>query len=203
MIPELAVTMLACAKMGAVHSVIFAGFSSSAIASRAQDCGAKVIVCSDGSYRGNKALDLKGIVDEALDNHETGIDKVLVVKRTNTEVKMKEGRDFWLDDYYEKASSDFVTKVMDAEDPLFILYTSGSTGKPKGMLHTCAGYMVYTAYTFKNVFDYQENDIYWCTADIGWITGHSYILYISCVMVPPLLFSKEFPAIRKQTVSGR
>ncbi|PUB34613.1 acetyl-coenzyme A synthetase [Elizabethkingia sp. YR214] len=177
MIPELAVTMLACAKMGAVHSVIFAGFSSSAIASRAQDCGAKVIVCSDGSYRGNKALDLKGIVDEALDNHDTGIDKVLVVKRTNTEVKMKEGRDFWLDDYYEKASSDFVTKVMDAEDPLFILYTSGSTGKPKGMLHTCAGYMVYTAYTFKNVFDYQENDIYWCTADIGWITGHSYILY--------------------------
>ncbi len=177
MIPELAVTMLACAKMGAVHSVIFAGFSSSAIASRAQDCGAKVIVCSDGSYRGNKALDLKGIVDEALDNHKTNIEKVLVVKRTNTEVKMKEGRDFWLNDYYEKASSDFVTKVMDAEDPLFILYTSGSTGKPKGMLHTCAGYMVYTAYTFKNVFDYQENDIYWCTADIGWITGHSYILY--------------------------
>lgn len=177
MIPELAVTMLACAKMGAVHSVIFAGFSSSAIASRAQDCGAKIIVCSDGSYRGNKALDLKGIVDEALDNHKTNIEKVLVVKRTNTEVKMKEGRDFWLNDYYEKASSDFVTKVMDAEDPLFILYTSGSTGKPKGMLHTCAGYMVYTAYTFKNVFDYQENDIYWCTADIGWITGHSYILY--------------------------
>lgn len=131
MIPELAVTMLACAKMGAVHSVIFAGFSSSAIASRAQDCGAKVIVCSDGSYRGNKALDLKGIVDEALDNHKTNIEKVLVVKRTNTEVKMKEGRDFWLNDYYEKASSDFVTKVMDAEDPLFILYTSGSTGKPK------------------------------------------------------------------------
>ncbi|WP_407481338.1 acetate--CoA ligase [Elizabethkingia meningoseptica] len=177
MIPELAVTMLACAKMGAVHSVIFAGFSASAIASRAKDCGAKIIVCSDGSYRGSKAIDLKGIVDEALESNQTEVEKVLVVKRTNTDVKMKEGRDFWLDDYYKNTSSDFVTKVMDAEDPLFILYTSGSTGKPKGMLHTCAGYMVYTAYTFKNVFDYQENDVYWCTADIGWITGHSYILY--------------------------
>lgn len=203
MIPELAVTMLACAKMGAVHSVIFAGFSSSAIASRAQDCGAKVIVCSDGSYRGNKALDLKGIVDEALDNHKTNIEKVLVVKRTNTEVKMKEGRDFWLNDYYEKASSDFVTKVMDAEDPLFILYTSGSTGKPKGMLHTCAGYMVYTAYTFKNVFDYQENDIYWCTADIGWITGHSYILYGPLCNGATTIIFEGVPSYPKQTVSGR
>ncbi len=176
MIPELAVTMLACAKMGAVHSVIFAGFSASAVASRANDCEAKLIVCSDGSYRGNKSIDLKGIVDEALENCKT-IEKVLVVKRTHSNVKMKAGRDFWLDDYYEKASPDFVTKIMDAEDPLFILYTSGSTGKPKGMLHTCAGYMVYTGYTFKNVFNYKENDIYWCTADIGWITGHSYILY--------------------------
>lgn len=176
MIPELAIIMLACAKMGAVHSVIFAGFSSSAIASRANDCGAKLIVCSDGSYRGNKTLDLKSIVDEALEKTET-IEKVLVVKRTHNEIQLKEGRDFLVDDYFPKASSDYVTKVMDAEDPLFILYTSGSTGKPKGMLHTCAGYMVYTAYTFKNVFDYQENDIYWCTADIGWITGHSYILY--------------------------
>ncbi len=176
MIPELAITMLACAKMGAVHSVIFAGFSASAVASRTNDCAAKLIVCSDGSYRGNKSIDLKGIVDEALDKCET-VEKVLVIKRTNSEIKMKEGRDFWLDDYFPKASADFVTKIMDAEDPLFILYTSGSTGKPKGMLHTTAGYMVYTAYTFKNVFDYKENDIYWCTADIGWITGHSYILY--------------------------
>jgi acetyl-CoA synthetase len=176
MIPELAVTMLACAKMGAVHSVIFAGFSAAAVASRANDCGAKLIICSDGSFRGSKAIDLKVIVDEAIEKCET-VEKVLVVKRTNTEVKMKEGRDFWLGDYYEKASTDFVTKIMDAEDPLFILYTSGSTGKPKGMLHTCAGYMVYSGYTFKNVFDYKENDVYWCTADIGWITGHSYILY--------------------------
>ncbi|NAW51742.1 acetate--CoA ligase [Elizabethkingia argentiflava] len=177
MIPELAITMLACAKMGAVHSVIFAGFSASAIASRVKDCGAKIIICADGGYRGNKTIDLKGIVDEALAQHPSGVESVLVVRRTHHTVNMKDGRDLWLDDYYSKASSDFVTKIMDAEDPLFILYTSGSTGKPKGMLHTCAGYMVYTAYTFKNVFDYQENDIYWCSADIGWITGHSYILY--------------------------
>lgn len=176
MIPELAVTMLACAKMGAVHSVIFAGFSASAVTSRVNDCEAKMIITSDGSYRGNKAIDLKGIIDEAVEKTPS-VEKVLVVKRTNTEVKMKEGRDVWLDDYYPKASADFVTKIMDAEDPLFILYTSGSTGKPKGMLHTTAGYMVYTGYTFKNVFNYKENDIYWCTADIGWITGHSYILY--------------------------
>lgn len=176
MIPELAITMLACAKLGAVHSVIFAGFSASAVASRVNDCGAKMVITSDGSYRGNKVLDLKSIVDEAIEKCET-VEHVLVVKRTNNDVKMKEGRDYWMSEYYDKASTDFVTVIMDAEDPLFILYTSGSTGKPKGMLHTCAGYMVYTAYTFKNVFNYKENDIYWCTADIGWITGHSYILY--------------------------
>uniref|UniRef100_UPI0025CD70DC acetate--CoA ligase n=1 Tax=uncultured Chryseobacterium sp. TaxID=259322 RepID=UPI0025CD70DC len=176
MIPELAVTMLACAKLGAVHSVIFAGFSASAVSSRVNDCGAKMVITSDGSYRGSKVLDLKSIVDEALEKTPS-VEKVLVVKRTKNEVKIKEGRDFWMEDLYEKASPDFVTMIMDAEDPLFILYTSGSTGKPKGMLHTCAGYMVYTAYTFKNVFNYKENDIYWCTADIGWITGHSYILY--------------------------
>lgn len=176
MIPELAVTMLACAKLGAVHSVIFAGFSASAVSSRVNDCEAKMVITSDGSYRGNKVLDLKSIVDEALEKTPT-VEKVLVVKRTHNEIKMKEGRDYWLADQYEKASADFVTVIMDSEDPLFILYTSGSTGKPKGMLHTCAGYMVYTAYTFKNVFNYKENDIYWCTADIGWITGHSYILY--------------------------
>ena len=176
MIPELAITMLACAKLGAVHSVIFAGFSASAVASRVNDCGAKMVITSDGSYRGNKVLDLKSIVDEAIEKCET-VENVLVVKRTNNDVKRKEGRDDWMSEYYDKASTDFVTVIMDAEDPLFILYTSGSTGKPKGMLHTCAGYMVYTAYTFKNVFNYKENDIYWCTADIGWITGHSYILY--------------------------
>ena len=176
MIPELAVAMLACAKLGAVHSVIFAGFSASAVVSRVNDCSAKMLITSDGSYRGNKVLDLKSIIDEAVGKCPT-VKNVLVVKRTNNEVDMQEGRDFWMEDLYEKASADFVTQIMDAEDPLFILYTSGSTGKPKGMLHTSAGYMVYTGYTFKNVFNYQENDIYWCTADIGWITGHSYILY--------------------------
>ncbi|MDR6465283.1 acetate--CoA ligase [Chryseobacterium sediminis] len=176
MIPELAITMLACAKLGAVHSVIFAGFSASAVASRVNDCEAKMVITSDGSYRGNKVLDLKSIVDDALEKTPT-VENILVVKRTHNEIKMKEGRDHWMADLYEKASADFVTVIMDSEDPLFILYTSGSTGKPKGMLHTCAGYMVYTAYTFKNVFNYKENDIYWCTADIGWITGHSYILY--------------------------
>lgn len=176
MIPELAITMLACARMGAIHSVIFAGFSDTAVASRVNDCEAKVIVCSDGSFRGNKSIDLKGIVDKAVENCPS-VEKVLVVKRTHTPIAMKEGRDVWLDSLYPQASTDFISKIMDAEDPLFILYTSGSTGKPKGMLHTTAGYMVYTGYTFKNVFNHRENDIFWCTADIGWITGHSYILY--------------------------
>ncbi|VDH04545.1 acetate--CoA ligase [Bergeyella zoohelcum] len=176
MIPEIAVAMLACAKMGAVHSVIFAGFSASAVSSRVNDCGAKVIITSDGSYRGNKSIDLKSIIDEAVEACPS-VEKVLVVKRTGHEVTMKEGRDFWLAEYLDKASNDFVTKIMDAEDPLFILYTSGSTGKPKGMLHTTAGYMVYTGYTFQNVFDYRENDVHWCSADVGWITGHSYIIY--------------------------
>lgn len=176
MIPELAVTMLACARIGAVHSVVFAGFSSSALASRINDSETKLVITSDGGYRGNKVLDLKSIVDDALEKCPT-VEKVLVVKRTNNEVTMKEGRDVWLQELLDNAPVDNIPTIMDAEDPLFILYTSGSTGKPKGMLHTCAGYMVYCAYTFKNVFNYQENDIYWCTADIGWITGHSYILY--------------------------
>lgn len=176
MIPELAVAMLACARVGAVHSVVFAGFSASALASRINDSQTKLVITSDGSYRGSKILDLKSIVDEAL-LKSPSVEKVLVAKRTNTEVKMQEGRDFWLEDLLQEAPVDNIPIIMDAEDPLFILYTSGSTGKPKGMLHTCAGYMVYSAYTFKNVFNYQENDIYWCTADIGWITGHSYILY--------------------------
>ena len=176
MIPELAVSMLACARIGAVHSVIFAGFSSSAIAKRVNDCGAKVIITSDGSFRGSKQIDLKTIVDQALESCPD-VDKVLVVKRTNTEVVMKPGRDLWLGELLEKASDNNVATVMDAEDPLFILYTSGSTGTPKGMVHTTAGYMVQTAYSFKNVFDHKENDVFWCTADCGWITGHSYILY--------------------------
>ncbi len=176
MIPELAVAVLACARIGAIHSVVFAGFSASAVAARINDCECKMVITSDGSYRGDKTIDLKGIVDEALLKTPC-VEKVLVVKRTNTPVIMKEGRDQWLQPLLDAAIPNNVAEIMDAEDPLFILYTSGSTGKPKGMVHTTAGYMVYTAYTFKNVFAYEENDIFWCTADIGWITGHSYILY--------------------------
>ena len=176
MIPELAVSILACARIGAIHSVVFAGFSATAVASRINDSNCKLVITSDGGYRGNKTIDLKGIIDEALLSCP-GVSTVLVVKRTNTAVHMQEGRDQWLQPLLEEASDNNVAEIMDAEDPLFILYTSGSTGKPKGMVHTTAGYMVYTAYTFKNVFNYEENDIFWCTADIGWITGHSYILY--------------------------
>ncbi|WP_027077668.1 acetate--CoA ligase [Maribacter antarcticus] len=176
MIPELAISLLACARIGAVHSVVFAGFSSTAVATRVNDCGAKMVITSDGSYRGKKIIDLKGIVDDAMDACPD-VENVLVVKRTNSDLYMKEGRDEWMAPLMEEAYADYPPEVMDAEDPLFILYTSGSTGKPKGMVHTTAGYMVYTAYTFKNVFQYHENDIYWCTADIGWITGHSYIVY--------------------------
>ena len=176
MIPELAVAVLACARIGAIHSVVFAGFSASAVAARINDCECKMVITSDGSYRGDKTIDLKGIVDEALLKTPC-VEKVLVVKRTNTPVSMKEERDQWLQPLLDAAIPNNVAEIMDAEDPLFILYTSGSTGKPKGMVHTTAGYMVYTAYTFKNVFAYEENDIFWCTADIGWITGHSYILY--------------------------
>ncbi|PKH52489.1 acetate--CoA ligase [Tenacibaculum sp. Bg11-29] len=176
MIPELAISVLACARIGAVHSVVFAGFSSAALSTRINDCEAKMVITSDGSFRGKKTIDLKGIVDEALNDCEC-IETVLVVKRINTTIQMKEGRDKWLQPLLNEASEVCEPEIMDAEDPLFILYTSGSTGSPKGMLHTTAGYMIYTAYTFKNVFNYKENDVYWCTADIGWITGHSYIVY--------------------------
>ena len=176
MIPDLAVSVLACARIGAIHSVVFAGFSATALSTRINDSDCKIVITSDGSYRGNKSIDLKGIVDEAL-NDCASVNSVLVAKRINSKIAMKEGRDKWLQPLLNNALSECEPEVMDAEDPLFILYTSGSTGKPKGMVHTTAGYMVYTAYTFKNVFNYKDDDIYWCTADIGWITGHSYIVY--------------------------
>lgn len=176
MVPELAFSVLACARIGAIHSVVFAGFSSNALATRINDCTCKLIITADGGYRGTKTIDLKRIVDEALVKSPS-IERVLVVKRTGQEIDMKEGRDRWLQPLLDEAPATSMAEVMDAEDPLFILYTSGSTGKPKGMLHTTAGYMVYTAYTFKNVFNYMPGDIYWCTADIGWVTGHSYTIY--------------------------
>jgi acetyl-CoA synthetase len=176
MIPELAIATLACARIGAIHSVVFAGFSAAALATRINDSDCKMVITSDGSYRGAKTIDLKGIVDEALESCP-GVSAVLVAKRINTDIHMKAGRDQWLQPLLDAASKSCEAETMDAEDPLFILYTSGSTGMPKGMVHTTAGYMVYTAYTFKNAFQYKEDDVYWCTADIGWITGHSYIVY--------------------------
>ena len=176
MIPELAFSVLACARIGAIHSVVFAGFSSNALATRIDDCKSSIIITSDGSFRGEKILNLKKIVDDALEMCKSD-QKVLLVKRTDESVNINSKRDFLLDDLIIDAHNFCDAEIMDAEDPLFILYTSGSTGKPKGMVHTCGGYMVYTSFTFKNVFQYDDGDIYWCTADIGWITGHSYILY--------------------------
>ena len=176
MIPELAFSVLACARIGAIHSVVFAGFSSEALATRINDCESNVIITSDGSFRGNKIINLKSIVDNAI-NRCSFPQKVLLIKRTNEEVNIISERDILFDEIKSKVSDECNPEIMDAEDPLFILYTSGSTGKPKGMVHTCAGYMVYVSYTFKNIFQYETNDIYWCTADIGWITGHSYIIY--------------------------
>ena len=176
MIPELAFSVLACARIGAIHSVVFGGFSANALSTRINDSTCKMLITSDGGFRGAKTIDLKKIADDALKNSPS-VEKVLVVKRTHQPVEMKEGRDLWLQPLLDEAPATSMAEVMDAEDPLFILYTSGSTGKSKGMLHTTAGYMVYTAYTFKNVFNYSPEDVYWCTADIGWVTGHSYIVY--------------------------
>ena len=176
MIPELAFSVLACARIGAIHSVVFAGFSSNALATRIDDCESSLVITSDGSFRGDKILNLKQIVDDAIEICQAK-QKVLVVRRTNKSISLIKERDYLLSDLIESVRNTCEPEIMDAEDPLFILYTSGSTGKPKGMVHTCAGYMVYTSYTFKNIFQYENDDVYWCTADIGWITGHSYILY--------------------------
>ncbi|WP_075350058.1 acetate--CoA ligase [Algoriphagus marinus] len=175
MVPEAAIAMLACARIGAIHSVVFAGFSSNALADRIVDCGAKAVLTSDGNYRGNKKIGVKSVVDEALE--KSSVETVIVYQRTNQEVTMKEGRDFWWHEVIASESDQNVAAEMDSEDMLFILYTSGSTGKPKGVVHTTGGYMVYTQYSFENVFQYSPGDVYWCTADIGWITGHSYIVY--------------------------
>lgn len=180
MVPELAIAVLACARIGAIHSVIFGGFSAHSIADRLQDAHAEFIVTADGAFRGGKSVPLKDIVDDALVQCSF-VKKVIVLTRTRTPISMIKGRDVWWEDEIRKVETmgnpDCPAEEMDAEDPLFILYTSGSTGKPKGVVHTCGGYMVYTTYSFVNVFQYQPDDVYFCTADIGWITGHSYIVY--------------------------
>ncbi|MBT5164068.1 MAG: acetate--CoA ligase [Lentimicrobiaceae bacterium] len=176
MIPELAIAMLACARIGAVHSIVFAGFSAIALADRINDSSCKIVITSDGAYRGTKSIPLKAIVDESLENCPS-VKNAIVFKRTGEDISFIEGRDIWWHDLIEGVSSFNDAEVMDSEDTLFILYTSGSTGKPKGVLHTTAGYMIFSEYTFKNVFQYNNGDIYWCTADIGWVTGHSYIVY--------------------------
>ncbi len=175
MVVELSVAVLACARIGAIHSVVFAGFSSTALAARINDASCKILLTTDGVYRGSKLVALKDIADEALKTCPT-IEKSIVYQNTKQKVNWNE-KDVWWHEQLVGVSDTCPAEEMDAEDMLFILYTSGSTGKPKGMVHTCGGYMVYTAYTFQNVFQYQENDVYWCTADIGWITGHSYIVY--------------------------
>ena len=180
MVPELAIAVLACARIGAIHSVVFGGFSAQSIADRINDAQCTLVITADGGYRGAKEIPLKSVIDDALVQC-TSVQKVIVLTRTQTPVSMIKGRDCWWEDELknvENAGNPFVeAEVMEAEDPLFILYTSGSTGKPKGVVHTCAGYMIYTNYTFINVFQYQPGDIHFCTADIGWITGHSYIIY--------------------------
>jgi len=180
MVPELAIAVLACARIGAIHSVVFGGFSAQSIADRIQDAECSLVITADGAYRGNKTIPLKAIIDDALVRCDS-VKKVIVLTRVRTPVSMIKGRDTWWEDEIQKVESEgnpyCPAEEMDAEDMLFILYTSGSTGKPKGVVHTCGGYMVYANYTFVNVFQYQPGDIFFCTADIGWITGHSYIVY--------------------------
>ncbi len=176
MTPELIISALACARIGAMHSIVFAGFSAQSLRERINDCKAKVLITNDGLRRGDKHVPLKDISDEALEDAPS-VETVVVCQRTNREINWVEGRDCWWHNQIRNASKEHEAVEMDAEDPLFVLYTSGSTGKPKGIIHTCGGYMVYTSYTFRNVFQVGSEDIYWCTADAGWITGHSYIIY--------------------------
>lgn len=176
MVPELVIAMLACARIGAIHSVIFAGFSAQSLSERLQDAGARLLITSDGGFRGAKTIPIKQIADEAMSQCRC-IRKAIVLKRTGEDISMLHERDFWWHELMENSHDENPATEMEAEDPLFILYTSGSTGKPKGLVHSTAGYMVYTAYTFRNIFQYGDGDIYFCSADIGWITGHSYLVY--------------------------
>jgi len=192
MVPEAVIAMLACARIGAIHSVVFAGFSGQSLSDRINDCGCEIVITADGAYRGAKAIDLKKIVDEALETCPT-IRKSVILKHTGVNVTMKPERDVWWHEEMADALIGCDAEEMDAEDMLYILYTSGSTGKPKGVVHTTAGYMVYTWYSFINVFQYNEGEVYWCTADVGWVTGHSYIVYAPLLAGATMLMFEGIP----------
>ncbi|MEO5905964.1 MAG: acetate--CoA ligase, partial [Saprospiraceae bacterium] len=177
MVPEAMIAILACARIGAVHSVVFAGFSAASLADRIKDCSCRWVICSDSNARGPKNIPVKAVVDEAISLGCDNVDKVIVLSHTGEGTNWINGRDLWWNEIIKDQPLECEPEIMDSEDMLFILYTSGSTGKPKGVVHTCGGYMVYTCFSFKNVFQYRAKEIYWCTADIGWITGHSYIIY--------------------------
>jgi len=177
MIPEAAFAMLACARIGAIHSIVFGGFSPESLANRIVDCESRIVITADGGCRGGKAVPLKANLDAALENHGAAVDHVVVVRHTGTDVAMNDGRDRWYGDLVDAASADCPPEPMGAEDPLFILYTSGSTGKPKGVLHTSGGYLLWASYTHQHVFDYRDGEVFWCAADVGWVTGHSYVVY--------------------------
>ncbi len=193
MVPELAFAVLGCARIGAVHSVVFAGFSAGSLVDRINDSGCKLVLTADGTVRGDKKIELKAIVDEALKKCPS-VARVIVLSRTGTQPPMKGGRDAWWHEAIKNAPPNCPAEEMDSEDLLFILYTSGSTGKPKGMVHTCGGYMVYTAYTFQTAFQYREGQVYWCTADVGWITGHSYIIYAPLCMGATTVIFEGIPS---------
>jgi acetyl-CoA synthetase len=177
MIPEAAFAMLACARIGAIHSIVFGGFSPESLANRIVDCDSRIVITADGGCRGGKAVPLKANVDAALEHDGVVVDHVVVVRHSGVDVTMKPGRDAWYGDLVEAAATDCPPEPMGAEDPLFILYTSGSTGKPKGVLHTSGGYLLWASYTHQHVFDYREGEVFWCAADVGWVTGHSYVVY--------------------------
>ena len=202
MIPEAAYAMLACARIGAMHSVVFGGFSPDALAGRIDDAKSEIVITADEGLRGGRKVPLKANVDEAL-KKAPGVKNVLVVRRTGGEVDWTPGRDVWLHEALERVSAECPVETMNAEDPLFILYTSGSTGKPKGVLHTTGGYLVYASMTHQYVFDYHDGDVYWCTADVGWVTGHSYIVYGPLANGATTLMFEGVPNYPSVAASGR